>query len=1117
MPICHVPGCLFHTLDLRVGHKCIKCKKEVHTLCAHHLADQPADSNLVCFACFPQGSTITPAIISQLLQGGIERPSHQQEQTTTKKKNLTPTIEKKRKEPPAGAVRNKTKQTAALKKAALNKEDRRIKKTSSQQKSFTLKTNTAQEDPLVMNSVWFDIESEYGQQLSLYFGAEKLHKYLFQDGAKRFLKGTVARKSKQKGGRRFYDVQWESHDLGETSCELDPILTAIETAKEGKKRVERQKRVERENKQTKGRLSSPCGKYHPKQLFSKDVLHCLSIVDEGEEGIPNSSDSEAEYDEVVERVSEEVLEEDEVDEKYEHHYQCKELFTDTFLDDGRVVAEENESERNDLGFEWSTAGSTQQPIGLSNRISTHVQPNMTGLFKSPLSSFIAFCPLKVWKSIVYFTNKKAKKILLENKTRRISGIVWEDVTLNEIMTYIGILIWMTLRPAPGLTFTECWKDIGWHPYTAKMGSKRFQQIRATLHFNDDEKMSESNDALFKVRPFLNCLKLTFGAYLNIGNELALDEASIASRSSYGRDLIFFNPTKPGGKYHFRLYFLCDTDSYNCIRFRFHTRNTSDVGDGLYEGGDDSNSAIATNTYAGPKTTGLDDEGDHDEEVDGTTRRRTTNDGEPITDEDPSKMVTLVLDMAKPIFNSGRIINMDNYYTSPAVAVELLKKQVYIRGTCRSSRKGFPKGVCFTNTEAGKRGRGAIKKMVDVKHGISCYGWVDGNPVHFLTTADGSEVVTVQRRVNSERRQVTAPIGIKRYNNGMQAVDRHDQLRKLFSIADRHGFKKYYMKIFLGLLDMALVNAWLHFKMVNPLVAKKRHARRDFMEELANALLKEDWEYYQGVEVQDEHRLLTGLVKNGNNKHFNIDSNHDDENEKASGAVCDADDEVQIVAKKKCSPIAVHHLMEKRSQRMGFGCQVCTFEGRGRGNTRNVVVCPTHRLRLCTVSHPVKKLLQEKGPLEGKEPIDYSWRAPNTDWTCWEKAHKYYIPQGLFRNNVPTLDGSNISFQCCKISSTLYNSKRRALGEEVIKRGGTSGGPGKMKETKKPNKRIPGKKKKESNNIVRNNSNGEDDDSESESERDIPQAATMVGEVDEDDGPVSTDDDDYFYSKQIEGV
>ena len=31
---------------------------------------------------------------------------------------------------------------------------------------------------------------------------------------------------------------------------------------------------------------------------------------------------------------------------------------------------------------------------------------------------------------------------------------------------------------------------------------------------------------------------------------------------------------------------------------------------------------------------------------------------------PNKLVSLVLDMSKPLFGSGRIFNMDNYYTSP---------------------------------------------------------------------------------------------------------------------------------------------------------------------------------------------------------------------------------------------------------------------------------------------------------------------------------------------------------------------------------------------------------------------------------------------------------------------
>ena len=80
----------------------------------------------------------------------------------------------------------------------------------------------------------------------------------------------------------------------------------------------------------------------------------------------------------------------------------------------------------------------------------------------------------------------------------------------------------------------------------------------------------SNDALYKIRPLLNVLKKTLGEYLIPGSDLAIDETSVACRSKYGRQLIFYNNTKPSGKYHFRFYALCDSDTYNCLRIAIHT-------------------------------------------------------------------------------------------------------------------------------------------------------------------------------------------------------------------------------------------------------------------------------------------------------------------------------------------------------------------------------------------------------------------------------------------------------------------------------------------------------------------------------------------------------------------
>ena len=90
----------------------------------------------------------------------------------------------------------------------------------------------------------------------------------------------------------------------------------------------------------------------------------------------------------------------------------------------------------------------------------------------------------------------------------------------------------------------------------------------------------SKDALFKVRPLLNTLKKTLGIYLDPGTDLAVDESSVACRSMYGRNMIFFNNTKPSGKYHFRFYLLCETDYYNCLRMVVATKTGCDRADGF---------------------------------------------------------------------------------------------------------------------------------------------------------------------------------------------------------------------------------------------------------------------------------------------------------------------------------------------------------------------------------------------------------------------------------------------------------------------------------------------------------------------------------------------------------
>ena len=516
--------------------------------------------------------------------------------------------------------------------------------------------------------------------------------------------------------------------------------------------------------------------------------------------------------------------------------------------------------------------------------------------------------------------------------------------------------------------------------------------------------------------------------------MSLDEASVSCRSRYGGDVIFYNPSKPGGKFHFRFYMLCCSTTYACIRLRMHTRNRSDMADAPPSPSPTTTPTLPTNLRPAeeqvavsvtrvvrPKTTGLSDDENSDEQS--------------ATEEHSGKkktvhvLLSLIMDMCQPLFGSGRIVNMDNYYTSPTAAWMLASEKVYMRGTCRTNRIGFPSGVTFTSQEKRQWGRGSIRCMVEKKN-IAAFGWLDGNPVHFITTADGSGMTTVTRRIGRERKTIEAPIGIRQYNKGMQAVDRHDQLREGFSLADRHGFKKYYQKIALGLIDMAVVNAWIHYKIVNPEKCSHERARYEFMESMANSFLQFNWQdYYETLipgEGDDILRLLTENKKLDRKRKVMESGDNDSQFPRLLSE--------QMGTSNRCTPIAVQQLMSGvRSKKKGLSCQVCSFEGRGTNIVSNVVACAQHRVRACTIvreSRPLQKA-------DGSDVVDYSWRAPDTkSASCWDKLHKFYIPNGLFRDDRRPMVQPNekILFQCCCVGSPLYKKKKEALGEPLITRG-----------------------------------------------------------------------------------
>lgn len=92
-------------------------------------------------------------------------------------------------------------------------------------------------------------------------------------------------------------------------------------------------------------------------------------------------------------------------------------------------------------------------------------------------------------------------------------------------------------------------------------------------------------------------------------------------------------------------------------------------------------------------------------------------------------------------------------------------------------------------------------------------WKDNNVVTIATNYDGIENGTCRRYVRGQGAvQIPQPKVFQHYNQGMGGVDKMDQLVAVYRTRIRQ--RKWWWPIFVYLLDVSVVNAWLLMKKVD---------------------------------------------------------------------------------------------------------------------------------------------------------------------------------------------------------------------------------------------------------------------------------------------------------------
>lgn len=248
------------------------------------------------------------------------------------------------------------------------------------------------------------------------------------------------------------------------------------------------------------------------------------------------------------------------------------------------------------------------------------------------------------------------------------------------------------------------------------------------------------------------------------------DTSISSRSKYGRTFIFYNDTKPTGKYHFRFYLLCCSTTHMLLSFKMHTQDNSDYNN-----------------------------------VDGVIND-INNDQMNYLNQEQQKISKLVLEMVSNYKNTHHIINMDRYYGVCIAVMNLKRNGLLERCTTKDNVRHYPKAIIYQKKDTSQFGRGSYRFASEDEYGMVAFSWCDGNPVNIITTADGSSIGLVQRQIGQKKYKIQSHIAVQQYNKNMDAVDRWDKNNGKFDLHCHHKFKKYYKNIIMVIIDFSILQA-----------------------------------------------------------------------------------------------------------------------------------------------------------------------------------------------------------------------------------------------------------------------------------------------------------------------
>lgn len=470
---------------------------------------------------------------------------------------------------------------------------------------------------------------------------------------------------------------------------------------------------------------------------------------------------------------------------FESDYELDDLVENSDSD-GILESETTEDEHAGDASSWSPVIANQTVADFILDNGPNLPRNMDVAEACPLKYFSLLFEDEMYDRIATETNAYAELCARESSQ---TDKYWIPTDGEEIKAFFGLSILMGVNPMH--EYADYWSGdpfLGVTGFQRVMTMNRYEKLSQYLHCNHTAARLARNDPRYhpiaKVAPIVDMARQNFKTYYKHGRDISVDEAM---KGYKGRtELRMYMPQKPE-KFGIKFWARCDGSTSYMSDFQ------------LYSGKRDRTPL---------------------QQIHGLGYR-------------------VIHDLSRDLIGLNHCIYFDRFFSSVSLLEHLLADHIYACGTMMANRKGVPpamKQKKKLKKQLPKRG----DTMAFQKNNVTVTAWNDNNVVivaHSCLTRP-SEMITCERQVGRQKLTVPQPQAINRYNQHMNGVDVHDQLRKKYAAS--RASKKYWKYILWFVVDCCRVNAWILYKLASTrqVGRRKRYAQKDFILELGQELINE---------------------------------------------------------------------------------------------------------------------------------------------------------------------------------------------------------------------------------------------------------------------------------------